>query len=123
MTATQAKFPGRAVDVQVRPARQIGAWVSELLPHTAKVADELCFVKSMHTEAINHDPAITFFQTGFQLAGRPSIGAWLTYGLGSENQDLPGLRRDGLAGTADPATSRSTTASGAADSCPRSTRA
>ena len=66
-----------------------GAWVSELLPHTAKVADDLCFVKSLHTEAINHDPAITFFQTGAQLAGRPSIGAWLAYGLGSENQDLP----------------------------------
>ena len=66
-----------------------GAWVSELMPHTAKIADELCFVKSMHTEAINHDPAITFFQTGAQLAGRPSIGAWLSYGLGSENQDLP----------------------------------
>ncbi len=66
-----------------------GAWLSELLPHTAKVADELCFVKSMHTEAINHDPAVTFFQTGFQLAGRPSIGSWLAYGLGSENQDLP----------------------------------
>ena len=66
-----------------------GAWVSELLPHTAKVADDLCFIKSMHTEAINHDPAITFFQTGAQLAGRPSIGSWLSYGLGSENKDLP----------------------------------
>jgi hypothetical protein len=59
------------------------------MPHTAKIVDELCFIKSMHTEAINHDPAITFFQTGAQLAGRPSIGAWLSYGLGSENQDLP----------------------------------
>ena len=68
---------------------QSGAWVSELLPHTARVADELCFIKSMHTEAINHDPAITFFQTGAQLAGRPSMGAWVAYGLGSENQDLP----------------------------------
>ena len=66
-----------------------GAWVSELMPHTAKIADQLCFIKSMHTEAINHDPAVTFFQTGAQLAGRPSIGAWLSYGLGSENQDLP----------------------------------
>src|SRR6185503_901989 len=66
-----------------------GAWLSELLPHTARVADDLCFIKSMHTEAINHDPAITFFQTGAQLAGRPSIGAWLSYGLGSENSDLP----------------------------------
>ena len=68
---------------------QSGAWVSELLPHTAKIADELCFIKSMHTEQINHDPAVTFLQTGFQLAGRPSLGAWVSYGLGSENQDLP----------------------------------
>src|SRR5678816_613069 len=59
------------------------------MPHTAKIADQLCFIKSMHTEAINHDPAVTFFQTGAQLAGRPSIGAWLSYGLGSENKDLP----------------------------------
>jgi hypothetical protein len=59
------------------------------MPHTARVIDQLCVIRSMHTEAINHDPAITFFQTGAQLAGRPSIGAWLSYGLGSENQDLP----------------------------------
>jgi hypothetical protein len=59
------------------------------LPHTARIVDELCFIKSMHTEAINHDPAITFFQTGAQLAGRPSMGAWIAYGLGSENSDLP----------------------------------
>jgi hypothetical protein len=59
------------------------------MPHTAKIADQLCFIKSMHTEAINHDPAVTFFQTGAQLAGRPSIGSWLSYGLGSENKDLP----------------------------------
>src|SRR6185295_18412220 len=68
---------------------QSGATVSELLPYTASVADELCFIKSMNTEAINHDPATTFFQTGNQLAGRPSIGSWLAYGLGSENSDLP----------------------------------
>jgi hypothetical protein len=65
------------------------AWLSELLPHTAEVVDELCFIKSMQTEAINHDPAITFVQTGSQLAGRPSMGAWVAYGLGSLNQDLP----------------------------------
>ena len=65
------------------------AWVSELLPHTAKMVDELCIVRSMYTEAINHDPAITFFQTGSQIAGRPSIGAWLSYGLGSANENLP----------------------------------
>ena len=64
-------------------------WVSELLPHTAKIVDELCIIKSMYTEAINHDPAVTFFQTGAQIAGRPSIGAWLSYGLGSENHNLP----------------------------------
>jgi hypothetical protein len=64
-------------------------WVSELLPYTAQVIDELCIVKSIYTEQINHDPAITFFQTGHQLPGRPSIGSWLSYGLGSENQNLP----------------------------------
>ena len=63
--------------------------MSELLPYTAKIADELCFIKSMHTEQINHDPAITFSLTGFQLAGRPSLGSWISYGLGSENKDLP----------------------------------
>jgi hypothetical protein len=68
-----------------------GAWVSELLPHIAQIVDELCFIKSVHTEAINHDPAVTFFQTGSPLAGRPSMGAWLTYGLGSEVDDLPGF--------------------------------
>jgi uncharacterized protein (DUF1501 family) len=68
---------------------QSGAWVSELLPHTARVADELCLLKSLHTEAINHDPGITFLQTGSQQPGRPSMGAWLSYGLGSENADLP----------------------------------
>jgi hypothetical protein len=89
MTATQTSFP-------VAPSRfcfarhgRSGAWVSELMPHTAGVVDDLCFIKSMFTEAINHDPAITFFQTGAQLAGRPSIGAWVSYGLGSENQNLP----------------------------------
>ena len=66
-----------------------GTWVSDLLPHTAKVVDELCIVRSMFTEAINHDPAITFLQTGSQLSGRPSIGAWVHYGLGSENENLP----------------------------------
>src|SRR5262249_49085974 len=66
-----------------------GAWLSELLPHTSKVVDDLCIIKSMQTEAINHDPAITFVQTGSQLAGRPSMGSWVAYGLGSTNQDLP----------------------------------
>jgi hypothetical protein len=68
---------------------QCGAWFSELLPHTARIADDICIVKSFHTEAINHDPAITYIQTGHQQPGRPSLGAWMHYGLGSENDDLP----------------------------------
>lgn len=68
-----------------------GAWVSDFLPHTASIADDLCFIKSMHTEQVNHAPAITFFLTGAEQAGRPSMGAWLTYGLGSDSQDLPGF--------------------------------
>ena len=68
---------------------QSGTWVSELLPHTAKIVDDITVIKTMNTEAINHDPAITFIQTGFQQPGRPSMGAWLSYGLGSENQNLP----------------------------------
>ncbi len=89
MTATQSSFP--VVPSLFKFARhgESRAWVSELLPHTAKIVDDLCFIRTMKTEAINHDPAITFFQTGFQLAGRPSIGSWLSYGLGSENKDLP----------------------------------
>ena len=66
-----------------------GVWLSELLPHTATIADEMCLVRSMHTEAINHEPAITFFQTGSQVVGRPSFGAWMSYGLGSANANLP----------------------------------
>lgn len=89
MTAYQAKFPTAPTVFQFAQHGKSGAWLSELLPHTAKIADELCIMKSLHTEAINHDPAVTFFQTGFQLAGRPSIGSWLSYGLGSENKDLP----------------------------------
>jgi hypothetical protein len=89
MTSRQESFPVAPSRFRFAPHGRCGAWVSELLPHTARVVDELCFIKSMYTEAINHDPAITFFQTGAQLAGRPSIGAWLSYGLGSENHDLP----------------------------------
>ncbi|MDA1050672.1 MAG: DUF1501 domain-containing protein [Planctomycetota bacterium] len=89
MTATQDSFPVAPSKFQFKQHGESGAWVSELLPQTAKIADELCFVKSLHTQAINHDPAITFFQTGAQLAGRPSMGAWLSYGLGSTNDDLP----------------------------------
>ena len=89
MTATQTSFPTAPTIFDFKQHGQSGAWISELMPHTAKVADELCFIKTAHTEAINHDPAVTFFQTGFQLAGRPSIGAWLSYGLGTMNKDLP----------------------------------
>jgi hypothetical protein len=89
MTSTQTRFPVAPSKFRFARHGQSGAWISELMPHLAKVADEVCFIKSMHTEAINHDPAITFFQTGAQLAGRPSMGAWVSYGLGSENRDLP----------------------------------
>jgi hypothetical protein len=89
MTATQDRFPVAPSIFPFARRGQSGALVSDLLPHTAKIADELCFIKTMHTEAINHDPAITFFQTGAQLAGRPSMGSWLSYGLGSDNADLP----------------------------------
>jgi hypothetical protein len=89
MTATQTSFPVAPSIFGFKQHGESGTWVGDLMPHTAKVVDQLCIIKSMHTEAINHDPAITFFQTGFQLAGRPSIGSWLSYGLGSENKDLP----------------------------------
>ena len=89
MTAGQASFriAGSLFDFQQHG--QSGAWMSDLMPHTSKIVDELCFVKSMYTEAINHDPAITFMQTGSQLSGRPSIGSWVSYGLGSDNENLP----------------------------------
>jgi hypothetical protein len=89
MTAGQSTFPVAQSIFRFQQHGQSGAPVSELLPYTAKIVDRLCFVRSMFTEQINHDPGITFFQTGFQLAGRPSIGSWLAYGLGSENKDLP----------------------------------
>src|SRR5438128_634046 len=88
-TSNQEQFPTAPSMFQFAQHGKSGAWVSELLPYTAKVVDDLCFIKSLYTEQINHDPAVTFFQTGAQLAGRPSIGAWLAYGLGSENRDLP----------------------------------
>ena len=89
MSANQASLPLAGSIFDFKQHGQSGAWMSSLLPHTAKVADELCFIKSMYTEAINHDPAITFFQTGSQISGRPSVGAWLDYGLGSDNENLP----------------------------------
>jgi hypothetical protein len=89
MTAGQTAFPIAPTIFKFAQHGKSGAWVSELLPHTAAQADDLCFIKSMHTEAINHDPAITFSNTGSQIAGRPSIGSWMSYGLGTENRDLP----------------------------------
>ncbi|MEP7365795.1 MAG: DUF1501 domain-containing protein [Acidobacteriota bacterium] len=89
MTAYQASFPVAPSIFKFAQSGKSGMWLSELIPHTASVADDICLVKTLHTEAINHDPAVAFFQTGFQLAGRPSMGAWVSYGLGSENQDLP----------------------------------
>lgn len=90
MSAGQASFPVAKSIFNFTQCGQSGTWLnSQLMPHLAKIADDICVVKSMHTDAINHDPAITFFQTGFQIAGRPSIGAWLSYGLGSANENLP----------------------------------
>ena len=89
MSSGQENFPVANSIFKFKQHGQSGATISELMPHTSSIADELCFIKSMHTEQINHDPAITFFQTGFQLAGRPSIGSWMSYGLGSSNRDLP----------------------------------
>ncbi|HEY3967301.1 MAG TPA: DUF1501 domain-containing protein [Planctomycetaceae bacterium] len=89
MSGNQASLPLAGSIFKFHQHGRSGAWISELLPQTAKVADDLCIIRSMHTEAINHDPAITFLQTGSQISGRPSIGAWLNYGLGSENDNLP----------------------------------
>ncbi len=89
MTSGQAKFPLVGSHFKFKQYGKSGAWVSEIFPNIAKVVDDLCIVKSMHTEAINHDPALTFMQTGAQQGNRPSMGAWLSYGLGSENKNLP----------------------------------
>ena len=89
MSGNQSTIPLAGAQFRFQRHGRCGAWVSELLPYTAQIVDELCFLKSLHTEAINHDPAITFFQTGSQNAGRPSMGSWLSYGLGSTNRNLP----------------------------------
>jgi uncharacterized protein (DUF1501 family) len=89
MTSDQKERPITPSLFEFKQHGQCGAWLSELLPHTAGVVDELCILRGMHTEAINHDPAITFLQTGSEQPGRPSLGAWLSYGLGSENEELP----------------------------------
>ena len=89
MSATQSRFPIVPSKYAFARHGQSGAEVSELLPHTARIVDDLAMIKSLHTEAINHDPAVTFLQTGAQIAGRPSMGAWVSYGLGAETEDLP----------------------------------
>jgi len=89
MTSGQKSFPVIAPKFPFQQAGEAGTWISSLLPHTARVLDDICLIRSVHTEAINHDPAITFIQTGSQQPGRPSLGAWLSYGLGSEAEDLP----------------------------------
>ncbi|NRB43852.1 MAG: DUF1501 domain-containing protein [Verrucomicrobiales bacterium] len=89
MTAGQKSFPVIKSPWKFRQHGKSGTWISDLLPHMAGVVDDICVVRSMHTEAINHDPAVTFFQSGHQQPGRPSIGSWLSYGLGSETENLP----------------------------------
>ena len=89
MTSGQKNFPVIAPKFDFKQCGQQGTWISELLPHTSRVIDDICLIRSMHTEAINHDPAITFIQTGSQQPGRPSLGAWVSYGLGREVDDLP----------------------------------
>lgn len=109
MTSGQKSLPVLPSPYQFGRHGKSGLELSELLPHWAEVADDLCLIRSMHTEAINHDPAITFFQTGFQLAGRPSIGSWVSYGLGAMNRNFPAyvvLTSRATAGGAQPLYSR-----------------
>ena len=89
MTSNQKNFPLIGSYYKFNQHGQSGAWISELFPFMSEIVDDICIVKSMHTEAINHDPALTFFQTGNQQGARPSIGSWVSYGLGSENKNLP----------------------------------
>ena len=89
MTSGQSKFPLAGSIFKFDQYGESRAWISELLPHTASVVDDLCIIRSLNTDAINHDPALTFFQTGAQVGNRPSMGAWLSYGLGTENKNLP----------------------------------
>ena len=89
MTSGQAKFPVAPTIFKFNKVGSAGLYLTEIMPHLGAVADEMTFIYSMNTEAINHDPAVTFFQTGSQLAGRPSMGAWLSYGLGNECENLP----------------------------------
>jgi hypothetical protein len=89
MSGNQSSLPLAGSKFGFKQHGRNGTWVCDLLPHAAKVVDDLCIVRSMYTEAINHDPAITFLQTGSEMSGRPSIGAWVHYGLGNDNENLP----------------------------------
>src|SRR5947209_5954563 len=89
MTSGQARFPIAPTKYKFARHGKCGMWVTELLPYTSQMVDDMCFIRSMHTEAINHEPAICFMQTGNQIAGRPGIGSWVSYGLGSMNASLP----------------------------------
>ncbi len=89
MTSSQKSFPLVGSYYKFNQYGESGAWVSEVFPHMSKIVDDLCLLRSMHTEAINHDPALTFFQTGAQQGNRPSMGSWVSYGLGTENKNLP----------------------------------
>jgi hypothetical protein len=89
MTSSQKKFPLVGSHFQFKQYGQSGAWISELFPNIASIADDICIIRTMNTEAINHDPALTFLQSGAQQGNRPSMGAWMSYGLGSENKNLP----------------------------------
>src|SRR5256714_7856252 len=89
MTSGQTRFPIAPSKYKFAQYGKSGMWVSELLPWTSKMTDDMCFIRSMHTEAINHEPAITYMQTGNQVTGKPCLGAWASYGLGSLNQNLP----------------------------------
>jgi hypothetical protein len=106
MTSNQKSLPITSSIFNFAQEAKSGAWISELLPHTAQVADQMCIIRSLNTEAINHDPAVTYLQTGHQQPGRPSFGSWMSYGLGSENRNLPAfvvlLSRGSAARPADP---------------------
>ena len=122
MTSGQEGFPTAPSRFKFARHGENGVELSELLPHLAQVVDDVCIIRSMYTEAINHDPAITFFQTGSQIPGRPSMGAWLTYGLGSENADLPAFVAMSSTRHRSKQGNRSTTGCGGADFCRPSIR-
>ena len=126
MTSGQRSFPCAAPIFKFDQHGKCGAWVSDLLPYTAGVVDDIAIIKSLNTEAINHDPATTYIMTGSQQPGRPSLGAWLSYGLGSENQNLPAfvvLISHGSGNKVDHGADFSRALWGRRGSCPANTRA